>query len=81
MHTTPPLATRGEAVERPTVRLVFKTFPAISLILFVCGAIMSMATGSKAQFEPGSWGEALHDVYIGTITGATHSFYLVVKWW
>ena len=38
-----------------------------------------MAAGSKLHFEPGSWLEALHDFYIGTIVGATHSAYLVAR--
>ena len=42
---------------------------------------MSMAVGSKLQLEPGSWLEALYDVYIGTIVGANHFIYICTKWW
>lgn len=42
---------------------------------------MSMASGSKLQLEPGSWLEALYDIYIGTVVGAAHSIYITAKWW
>jgi len=41
---------------------------------------MSMKTGSKLHFEPGSLLESLHDVYMGTIVGAAHSGHVVKKW-
>ena len=41
---------------------------------------MSMKAGSKLHFEPGSWLESLHDVYIGTLVGASHSGHVVTKW-
>ncbi len=34
-----------------------------------------MAHGSKLRFEPGSWQEAVYDVYIGVVVGASHVFY------
>jgi len=39
-----------------------------------------MATGSKLQFEPGSWLEALYDVYTGIVVGAAHPAYLLKRW-
>lgn len=35
-----------------------------------------MAFGSKLQLESGSFLEALYDVYIGIVVGASHSFWL-----
>lgn len=36
-----------------------------------------MAHGAKLRFEPGSWQEAVYDVYIGFVVGAAHVFYFV----
>ena len=40
-----------------------------------------MALGSKLELEPGSWMEALYDVYIGIVVGTRHFFYISMKWW
>ena len=40
---------------------------------------MSMSLGSKLQLEPGSWMEAVYDVYIGVVVGARHSAFLVSR--
>jgi hypothetical protein len=42
---------------------------------------MSMAVGSKLHFAPGSWLEALYDVYIGAVVGVGHFVYITTKWW
>jgi hypothetical protein len=42
---------------------------------------MSMAVGSKLQLEPGSWLEALFDVYIGIVVGTSHSVKIISRWW
>ena len=42
---------------------------------------MSMAVGAKLHFQPGSWLETGYEIFIGTVVGATHSIYLVSKWW
>jgi hypothetical protein len=34
---------------------------------------------AKMQFEPGSWQEALYDVYVGMKVGGAHSLYFVKK--
>jgi hypothetical protein len=41
---------------------------------------MSMKTGSTMHFEPGSWQEAVYDVYIGTLVGTGHSLYFFRKY-
>jgi hypothetical protein len=33
---------------------------------------MTMKNGSDLRFEPGSWTEAAHDVYIGLVVGMGH---------
>ena len=40
-----------------------------------------MAIGSKLHFEPGSWLEAMYDVYIGCAVGVGHFISIVGKWW
>eukprot|EP00538_Stauroneis_constricta_P001875 CAMPEP_0119552682 /NCGR_PEP_ID=MMETSP1352-20130426/5606_1 /TAXON_ID=265584 /ORGANISM="Stauroneis constricta, Strain CCMP1120" /LENGTH=97 /DNA_ID=CAMNT_0007598949 /DNA_START=247 /DNA_END=536 /DNA_ORIENTATION=+ len=41
---------------------------------------MSMKRGATSNFQPGSWQELLHDVYVGTLTGACHFPYFVKTW-
>jgi hypothetical protein len=41
---------------------------------------MSMKTGSTMHFEPGSWQEAVYDVYIGTLVGTGHFLYFFKKY-
>lgn len=38
-----------------------------------------MADIAKMEFEPGSWQEALYDVYVGMKVGGAHSMYFVKK--
>jgi hypothetical protein len=33
-----------------------------------------MITHRKTPYEPGSWQEALHDTYLGILSGTVHSF-------
>ena len=39
-----------------------------------------MKSGSTLRFEPGSWQEAVYDIYIGSIVGAAHNLYFWKKW-
>mmetsp|Transcript_3142 Transcript_3142/g.8870 ORF Transcript_3142/g.8870 Transcript_3142/m.8870 type:complete len:390 (-) Transcript_3142:293-1462(-) len=41
---------------------------------------MSMKSGATSNFQPGSWQELLHDVYVGTLTGACHFPYFLKTW-
>lgn len=35
---------------------------------------MTMKNGSELRFEPGSWQEAAHDIYIGLLVGMGHVY-------
>ena len=41
---------------------------------------MSMKSGATLRFEPGSWQEAVYDIYIGSVVGAAHYLYFLKKW-
>ena len=41
---------------------------------------MFVKDGSEAHFEPGSWGETFHDIYIGAMTGLGHQYTLFIKY-
>lgn len=40
---------------------------------------MSMSSGSKMQFEPGSLLEIVYDIYIGFVVGVNHNWYFIDK--
>ena len=39
----------------------------------------SMSSTSKLHFEPGSWHETLHEIYIGFVVGVMHNWYFIDK--
>lgn len=41
---------------------------------------MRISMGSKNQFEPGSWLEAIQEVVVGTLTGGIRAIYVVSSW-
>ena len=40
---------------------------------------MTMKTGAELRFEPGSWQEAAHDVYVGLLVGMGHVYKIFVQ--
>ena len=38
-----------------------------------------MKTGAELRFEPGSWQEAAHDVYVGLLVGMGHVYKIFVQ--
>ena len=41
---------------------------------------MSHKIGANLGLEPGSFQEAIYDIYVGTVVGAAHIFYFVKRW-
>ena len=41
---------------------------------------MSHRIGASLGLEPGSYQEAIYDIYVGTVVGAAHIFYFVKRW-
>lgn len=38
-----------------------------------------MSSASRVQHEPGSWSEIMHEVQVGFVVGAMHSWYFIDK--
>ena len=41
---------------------------------------MRISLGSKQQFEPDSWLEAIQEILVGTLTGGIRAIYIVSSW-